>query len=85
MGLQNKWRNILSKGASQIGYKPVPNNIKKTSRHSDKSAALTSEGSDKDEFAQPEALAIVHESSEDGDSDKLRLDQLRIILSSHTL
>lgn len=71
--IKDKWRYIITKGESQIGSKPVPNNIKTTRRHYDKSAALTSEARDKVEFAQPEAPAMVHESLEDGDSDKLIL------------
>lgn len=57
---QDKWRNMnLRKGKGRNSYKPVQENFKKTSRHHNKSAALTT--------AQTEAPT---KSLEDGVSDK---------------
>ncbi|KAK1363718.1 MYB transcription factor [Heracleum sosnowskyi] len=84
VGIKDKWRNMITKGESRIGYKPVPNYIKKTSSHYDTSAALTIVGSNKDEFAKPEAPVIVHESLEDGASDKLILRFDDCILDGRT-
>ncbi|KAK1363717.1 hypothetical protein POM88_039278 [Heracleum sosnowskyi] len=67
--LKDKWRNLnFRKSEGRISYKPVQENFKKTSRRHNKSAALLALATLA--IAQPEASAIIHKSSEDGDSDK---------------
>ncbi|XP_074363297.1 uncharacterized protein LOC141705529 isoform X2 [Apium graveolens] len=71
--LKDKWRNmqIITNGQPRNRCKPVPKKMEETSRSCGKFVALTSEGSDEDEIAEPEPPSLFKEASHERVFEKL--------------
>ena len=69
---QDKWRNLNQrKGGWRDGYKPQKDIEKAIIPFNESAALTTTEARDKDRITQAEAVATVHKSWDDGDSNKL--------------